>query len=66
MTTMSKEAKQNEQVITPMAPRNKANKTPYMRKRKGLPLPEGYTFQDLSKEQRDEYFLQAENAWKRD
>ncbi len=57
---------QTEQVVTPLAPRNAATKTPYMRKRKGLPLPAGYTFQDLSKEQRDEYFLNAENAWKRD
>jgi len=60
----AKETKQ--QVITPLAPRNKADKTPYVRKRKGIPLPEGYTFQDLSKEQRDDYFNQAEHAWKRE
>lgn len=63
MKKMSKDSNK-EFVITPAAPRNKANQTPYVKKRKGIPLPEGYTFQDLSKEQRDDYFQQAENKWK--
>ena len=57
---------QNQNVIIPAAKRNQTNKTPYVRKRKGIPLPDGCTFQDLSTEQRKEIMDNGEIAWKKE
>lgn len=64
LKNMSKNEK--EFVVQPAAPRDKANDGKYVPKRKGIPVPPGYTFQDLSKAQRDEYFNNQESAWKKE
>jgi hypothetical protein len=61
---MSKE--QKEFVVQPGAPRDKSKIVKYTRKRKGIPLPAGCTFQDLSTEQRTAIMQQGENQWKKE
>lgn len=59
---MSKE----QDVIIAGAPRNKNQKVSYQKRRKGIPLEKGMTFQDLSTAQRQSYFLGAESSWKKE
>lgn len=58
--------KEKEFVVEPAARRDKTKPTIYTKKRKGIPVPQGCTFQDLSKEQRDEFFNQEEQRWKKE
>jgi len=62
---MSKETK--EFVVTPAAPRDKSKLAmPYSKKKKGIPVPAGMTFQDLSTEQRQQVLLNQENDWRKE
>ncbi|MBX4189705.1 hypothetical protein KW791_00185 [Candidatus Parcubacteria bacterium] len=63
---MTKEKEVKEFVVQPAAPRDKDKIKVYKKKKKGIPLPEGYTFQDLSTEQRQDYFNNAEVQWKKE
>lgn len=63
---MSKASDKEQYVVQPAAPRDKSKASVYVKKRKGIPVPAGYTFQDLSKAQRDEYFNNQEHAWKKE
>lgn len=49
-----------------MARRDRTQQTPYVRKRRGIPVPTGCTFQDLSTEQRKEILEDSEQVWKKE
>lgn len=64
MTTEKKE-KVDRNVIIPEAPRDRS-KPKHVKKQKGIPVPAGCTFQDLSTQQRVGIMDKHENAWKID
>lgn len=67
MMKMSKSTTaEKEFVVIPAAPRDKSKVSPYVKKKTGIPVPEGMTFQDLSTEQRQEVLLGQENAWRKE
>lgn len=55
-----------EYVIEPGARRTAEQKANHRPRKKGIPVPEGCTFQDLSTAQRVEIMEQGESAWKRE
>lgn len=66
MSKDAKDTKESRNVIEPQARRDKSNQVVSKPRRKGIPVPVGCTFQDLSTEQRKALMTATENRWKTD